>query len=158
MSNLSNFLDVFVQRLGAIYTSGQGYFLLNNVYRIDENNQELKLAKGYGFTLDAANLPVTEQIGCYLELERRITVFHTRKSMALDNDRMRFFEAEKALLEDQRLLLVELQENWDLYYSNDNKITSLKFDGDSGILPVFSNRSDFIKIESQFILSYEEPI
>jgi hypothetical protein len=158
MSNLSNFLDVFVERLEAIYTKGNGYFLLNNVYQLQENNQELKLAKGYGFKLDAANLPATEQIGCYLELERQITVFHTRKSMVLDNDRMRFFEAEKALLEDQRLLLIELQNNWDLYYSNDNKITSLKFDGDSGILPVFDGRSDFIKIESQFILNYEEPI
>jgi hypothetical protein len=79
MSNLSNFLDVFVERLEAIYTKGNGYFLLNNVYQLQENNQELKLAKGYGFKLDAANLPATEQIGCYLELERRITGFQHSK-------------------------------------------------------------------------------
>jgi hypothetical protein len=155
MSNLSNFIDVLVQRLGAVYTQGNGYFLIPNSL---EPNSELKLAKGYGLSIGSGNPPTIQQIGCYLEVQRQITIVHTRKSIALENDRLRVLEAEKALLEDQRLLLVELQENWDLYYSNDNKITSMKFTGDSGIAPIFPGRSDFIKIESQFILDYEEPL
>lgn len=157
MSNLSNFLDVLAQRLEAIYTHGNGYFLLPNPYKL-EGTSDLKLAKGYGIKLEGGNPPNIQQIGCVIEIDRSITIVNTRKSISVENDRMRIFEAEKALLEDQRLLLVELANNWDLYYANENKITSMDYVGDSGIVPVFPERSDMIKIETNFKLNYEESL
>lgn len=156
-SNLSLFYDTLKSRLPDLYPSSQGYKLITKPFTL-EANDELSLARGYGFII-GPGLPATQrEIGCIIEIVRQLTIINTRRAPALELDRDKKFSAEKELLEDQLIILREFEENTGVYAASANLVADINYDSDNGIETVFPGREDFIVIRTTFRFRYKEAL
>lgn len=148
MSKITTIYDALVTRLSAIYTS---HFRLPNAYQV-EQNPESWLLKGYALQVSpATNLNL--KLSCQMSIARQFTVVLTREFKALDLDVTHKSTTEKDLLEDQYLLVKDFEKTVTV---NDPAVAGCIFQGDSGILSVFPDKNNFLKLESIFTIRYFE--
>lgn len=151
MSNISDAYDALVTRLETILPS---HNRLPNPYKPDENaDEQLKLA--WGVQVSTGNNS-ERNISCKLSIERSIIVVLTRRFFAPDLVEDRMEVPEKALLEDQFLVIDDFEKDPTL--NDSTAICKMRYDSDSGIEYVKSDEDNFIKIESTFLIEYFEDL
>lgn len=148
MSTLSTALDSLIAKMGTLFPQ---HTRLPNPYQ-PEQNAEPFLAQGYGIMLGSAqeNRAAQSSVG----VKRRISVIQTRSFIALDSDPSTKESTEKTLIDDQMTLLKDLEVDFTL----GGIVHSMTYSSDSGIAAVYANQKQFLKIETQFSMTYIESL
>jgi len=148
MSNITTIYDLFVTRLGVIYPS---HSKLTNPHKIEENNDML-LKLGYGLRM-GPGLNTKRHLACKASIEREITIVFTRKHFALEQTLTPKQTVEKALLEDQFLLIKDVETYPDL---ENTVIAKIEYVSDRGIEFIYGDKDNFIQLETVFNFEYFE--
>jgi hypothetical protein len=146
MSLVSTILDSFKGRVADLLPN---HIELPNPYQVDSNPENF-LDLGWAVAVGSGENSA-RQTGCSVSIQRTIQVTITRKFIATDIEKVKKFDAVKALLEDAWLVIEDFE------YNNEvNGASRTSYNSDSGIVTVFDNRSDFIKIDLTFSCEYFE--
>jgi hypothetical protein len=124
MSKISQIHDELHTLLANLFTSKK--VLTDGL--VLENNVGLDLANGYGVSIeDGENTNKVQE--CYKTIERTITIPLTKEVYAHNHDKTAFKTAEKAMLEDQYKLIMEIESNEAL----NNLVINADYADDTGI-------------------------
>ena len=151
MSLLSSLIDAIDTRLAVILPS---HHVLTDPYQINRNS-ELSLKQGYGLAINSGT-NTNRQIGCALTIQRDITVTISRNFITREFDQATKETTYKNLIEDQLLVIKEFEKDPSISYTLGNKMTNFVFRNDSGIIPVFDGKFDYLMIQSVFSIEYYE--
>lgn len=151
MSKITQIYDDLIDRMIALYPERSR---LPNPYKPEENS-ELLVKKGWGLCLDAG-VNTNRQVNCSLTIERNIRVVLTQKSYAREMDTQAKASAEKELMEAQFLVIQDFERNPtttpDLY------VAKFVYLSDSGIQFVFTEKDNFLLLDTTFTLEYFEEV
>lgn len=151
MSNISDAFDAIKDLLVATFPN---HLQLVNPYDLNENTTQ-SLLKGWGLAIGPGENS-NRKLSCQLSIKRSINIPLTRvrhgSSLLVGNKETN----EKLLLEDQYLLIKALEK--DPTVNNNEVITSMKFQNDQGIQPVFSENDHYIALVSTFEIEYFEDL
>lgn len=150
MSNISSSYDALKARLVAVLPN---HAILTNPYAPSENS-ESALKQGQGIRLGAATN--SHRAFKLLSVQRTVDVVITRRFYASEMNRTGKETAEKALLEDQFLMLQDIESNPTLGVSS--AVTAFGYESDAGIEYVFSDDKPFLMIVTTFLLEYLESL
>lgn len=148
MSRISDIYDTIVSRLETLYPS---HTKLTNPHKPEENNQKAMI-QGYGLRFGVAE-NTNRCIGGKLSIQREVTVIFTRKIYAKEQDLPPKQTTEKTIFEDQYLMIKDAETYPDL---EDTDIAKFVFTNDSGLEYIFTNKDNFIKLETSFLMEYFE--
>lgn len=125
---------------------------LTNPYNVGANT-EMALKKGFGIAVGPGD-NTNRNLSCKLSVNRSILIKLTTKFYATDLNVDAKEAAEKDLLESQFLIIKSMEKEPTL---NGNLATS-GFVSDSGILRVYDDKDQFLKLESVFNFEYMEDL
>lgn len=151
MSNISDSYDAIVSRVQTLLPS---HTRLSSAYSIDENT-EPALTLGWAIQIQSGENS-KRQLQCDLSIRRSVVIIITRKFYARELDITSKASTEKQLFEDQLLVIKDLEK--DPTVNAPSYIAKFEYVGDSGIQTVFSNKDQFLKLETIFTLEYFESL
>lgn len=120
-----------------------------------EENPEDRIKKGYGIQIGPGE-NTNRNISCKISIKRDMIVVLTRKWFAKELDRDAKEVTEKALLEDQFLVIADFEADPTLGASG--TVVNSAYVSDSGVDFIFTNKDNFIKLETTFSLEYLEDL
>lgn len=150
MSIISNGIDAFVARMQALYPAAQGWQQLPNPYKPEEN-PDIFLKQGWGLAFGSAENS-NRQVNCKYSVARSVTVILCRITDALENDASLKVAADKALFEDQAILINDLEQ--DIAVNGTTMYTRWETDG--GIEYIKGDTDRFLMLRTEFRLEYLE--
>lgn len=151
MSLISTGFDALVARIESVLDASiNGYSRIPNPYNI-EDNTELKLRKGYGVAMLAAE-NTNRQVNCKFSVSRNMEVVLTRLYTGKEEDAPGKSALEKLLLEDQYAIINDLEQ--DISINGSTMYT--RYVSDSGIEFVSGVTGRFFMLKTQFSLEYLE--
>ena len=145
--------DIYDEIVSVLETNYPDHNKLTNPYSIEENNEQA-LRQGYGLAVGPSQ-NTQRFTGCKMSIAREFRVIFTRQVYALEQDIDAKQEADKQLMEDQRLLIKEIEKDPQLDVGS-NGLTKFVFTEDTGIEYVHPEKQSFIKLETIFIMEYIE--
>lgn len=151
MSKIVDSIDALKARIAAVLPNHKE---LTNPYETDENPETI-LKQGFGVRI-REGVNSNRSGSCILSVQRTIEIVLTRKYYAYELNRTAKENTEKALLEDQFLVLQDIEGEPTI--GNSNAVTQFGYTGDSGIEFVFSDEKPFYQLVSQFRLEYLEDL
>ena len=146
MSKVSDVYDALDALVAATLT---GYMKIPNPYVVDQNNN-LILDKGYGITFNDAVNP-QDFSTCKVAIERTFGVILFNRVTTTDHNLAQRATLEKALLEDQFLLLKAVEADPDL----DGSAANARYESDTGIL-MEGDKLRYMFLETVFSIKYIE--
>jgi hypothetical protein len=149
MSKASDAYDALKARVAAVLPS---HFVLPNPYA-PEQNSELALKQGQGVKMLGA-INSNRSLSCQLSLRRGVEVVITRKYFGSEMMTSNKSSIEKALFEDQYLIIKEIEKDPTIALTS--VVVQTRFESDSGIEFVFNDDKPFLMIRSLFTLEYIE--
>lgn len=149
MSKVSDSYDAFKARVSAVLPS---HFVLPNPYAPEQNSENaLRVGQGVKFM---GGLNSNRSLSCQLSIRRQIEVVITRKYYGSELMTANKTTVEKALLEDQYLVINEVEK--DPTNALSSVVVQARFESDSGIEFVFNDDKPFLMIRTIFALEYIE--
>lgn len=149
MSKITTAYDALKARVVALLPT---HLALTNPYA-PEQNTEMALKIGYGIRV-AAGENSKRNLSCVLSVNRGMEIVLTRKYYGSELNRDAKEAAEKALLEDQFLLIKDVEKDPTLALSG--TLCKFEYVGDTGIEFVFNEDKPFLMIVSSFNMEYFE--
>lgn len=146
---ISTAYDEIVTVLNSLY--GSTHKQLENPY-ILEDNDELTLRRGYGFVLQNAT-NTNRLLSNVASIQREVNIILTIKWRGTQKDVSLRQTAEKQLLEDHFLLIEYFTANAGM---NISQVWKMVYNGDSGLEFIFTDKQNYIGIQSNFSLEYSE--
>lgn len=114
-----------------------------------DNNDDLTLNDAYGIHFAFGN-NTFRLVGCRYSLQRSVSIILTRMIRGTHKDIAKIIEIEKYLLEDQRTLVADFSEN-----QNIGAVTIKRnYVSDGGIERIFTDKKNYIMIETTFEVEY----
>jgi len=153
MSNISTAFDQIKLRMQTLFPSGDGWVQMANPYEPEQNTLAV-MNKGWGIALGPGT-NTNRNLSCKLSVQRSISVTIMRRRYANELDIDPKETAEKALLEDQYILIKDFEKTPALNNSTSG-ITRFQFASDAGIENVFAGEEAFIKLVTTYELEYFE--
>ena len=152
MSKATDVFDALVARLAAVLPAHKR---IENPYVI-ENNSERVLNKGQGVAFGPAE-NTQRRLTNQLSVARDFLVTITRKTIKKKTDSSGRAEDIQLLFEDQKLVLDDIEKNTTLL---DSTLSVAKSDyiSDNGLEFIFTEKDNFIKIESVIRVEYIEDL
>jgi len=151
MSIISTAYDAFVTRIETVLdVATNGHTRLSNPYKPDENNERL-LVKGYGIVMGPGS-NTNRQVNCKFSVSRQMEIVLTRQYFAREDDAVSKADTEKALFEDQYLLINDFEQD----ISINGQTMYTRWESDSGIEYVSSATDRFLMLRTTFSLEYLE--
>lgn len=151
MSDITDVYTALQTRLAAIYPNHRR---LTNPYKIDQN-AETNLFLGYGVqVLPGENSK--RNISCKISIQRTFLVILVRKFRSLELDRIGKETTEKALLEDQFLLIKDIESDPNLGVPT--IVARAEWLNDGGISFVFGDKDSYMKLENTVEVEYFEDL
>jgi len=150
MSQISTAYDNFLARVAAVLTSGNGWKQVPNAYAI-EKNPEPYLNQGYAVGFGAGTNTKRLQSRT-VSVAREFFVTICRVNDNLEDEVTGIQTAEKALLEDLKLLIADMETNQTL---NAGEILC-SYVGDGGIESVDGETREILSIKANFLIEYFE--
>lgn len=149
MSAISNIYDAIKTRVATIYPTKRE---LSDSLFID-NNDELSLNDGYAIHF-GTGVNTNRQLGCQYSLQRVITITLTRLIKGTHKDIDKIETIEKLILEDHILLVKDFTENENI----GAVVVKRDYVTDGGIERVFTDKKNFIMMETTFQIEYFEDL
>lgn len=149
MSKASDAYDALKARVAVVLPN---HFILPNPYA-PEQNSELALKQGQGVKFLGA-LNSERSLSCQLSLRRSVEVIVTRKYFGSELMTATKSSVEKALFEDQYLVIREVEKDPSVALTS--VVVQTRFESDSGIEFVFNDDKPFLMIRSLFSIEYIE--
>lgn len=153
MSNISTAFDEIKLRMQTLFPSGDGWIQMANPYEPEQNTLAV-MNKGWGIALGPGT-NTNRNLSCKLSVQRSISVTIMRRRYANELDIDPKETAEKAILEDQYILIKDFEKAPALNNSTSG-ITRFQFASDAGIENVFAGEEAFIKLVTTYELEYFE--
>jgi hypothetical protein len=151
MSIITNAYDALLARIETkLDTAQEGYFRLPNPYKPAENNDRF-LLKGYGIVLGPGQ-NTNRFVNCKFSINRNVTIVLTRQYFAREDDAEGKAVTEKALFEDQYILINDLEQD----ISVNGQTMYTKYEADSGIEYVQGSTDRFLMLRTDFSMEYIE--
>lgn len=150
MSNISTIFDDFKSSVSALLS---GHSQLTNPFDTAQNVESV-LTRGYGIRLGPGN-NTNRNISCKMSVQRELTLIITRKAYAQELNITGKESVEKQILEDQYLVIKAVQQSPTL---GSSAITKIDYSSDNGIEFIFTDRDNFLKIETVFTVEYFEEL
>lgn len=149
MSTISTAFDKIITKVSTELSSHARLTQPNKI----EQNPERILALGYGVAFGGAT-EADLQLGCDYVLNRNINILISRKYFAHEFDIESKQVTEKALFEDEKLILDAFASDNNL----DGTVVDFKFISDDGLEFVFTEKDQFMFISMNYELTYLEPV
>lgn len=153
MSNISTAFDAIKTRMQALFPEAQGWVQMANPYEPEQNTLAVH-NKGWGIAL-GPGVNTNRNLSCKLSVQRQVIVTFLRRRYANELDIEPKETAEKAILEDQFVLIKDFEKTPALNNSTSG-ITRFQFASDAGIENVFAGEEAFIKLVTTYELEYFE--
>lgn len=153
MSNISTAFDQIKLRMQTLFPEASGWVQMANPYEPEQNTLAV-MNKGWGIALGPGT-NTNRNLSCKLSVQRSISVTIMRRRYANELDIDPKETAEKALLEDQYILIKDFEKAPALNNSTSG-ITRFQFASDAGIENVFAGEEAFIKLVTTYELEYFE--
>lgn len=151
MSLISDGFDALILRVETVLDAAtNNYTRLPNPYNV-EDNTEIKLRKGYGVALQAAE-NTNRQVNCKFSVSRTMEVVLTRLYTGYEENAVEKASTEKLLLEDQYKIINDLEQ--DVTINGTTMYTRWETDG--GLEYVSGETGRFLMLKTQFSLEYLE--
>lgn len=152
MSKASDVYDAIYTVVSGLFTSVSGYRELSDPVLID-NNDEMSLAKGYSVYFGVAS-NTNRQLDCKYSIQRDVMITLTRAVRGTHKDVAAMKTIDKALLEDQHLLIKNFEQNYNI-----GTVTARRdFVTDGGIERVLGENKMFTMIQTVFQIEYFEDL
>ncbi len=148
MSKVTTLYEDLIAKMVSLYPDHKR---LHNPYSVSENNERF-LQKGWGIQVLSGNNS-QRQVSCQLSVERDFGIVLSRKWFSMEQRTAQKETAEKALLEDQFLLLDAFSGAADQI---SDAIVRSQFVSDSGILFVTGEKDNFIHVVTLVRIEYFE--
>lgn len=153
MSNISTAYDTIRTTIAGILPD---HVELSNPYFIDRD-ADLNFTKAWALGFGDGNNS-NRQISCHLTIQRDFIFVVTRKIFKTSHRAIDIrIDVEKALFEDQFLVIKELEKNPAINASSSG-IAKIEFVQDGGLEFVRSDRTDLIMIQTIMSLEYFEDL
>jgi hypothetical protein len=146
MSEITTIFDTLVTRTQALLPS---HVRLSNPYTLEQNNEQ-KLRQGWGLAV-LGGVNTERSVSCISSVARSVEIKITRKVYALEQDQSKKADADKALLEDLQLIVDDLEKNYTL---TTGKFIA-KYISDSGIVPIFVEKDNFLSLVISVTVEYQ---
>lgn len=159
MSAISLAYDALNTLIGTTLPAASGWAELINPY-VPESNDELTYEKAWGLAFGAGNNS-NRVIGCEMSIQRSFTVTLCRKTFAgvLNRGPEQLIArktAEKALFEDLKLIVNELEKN--VTVNNSTPIIKTVYVADSGLEFIRDDSHNLLMIRAEFQTEYFEKL
>ena len=148
MSIISSAYEAIETKLDSLFSATHKKI---NYPQVIENNDTLTLARGYGFYISFSS-NTEKMVSCQLSLLREVNILLTIVNRGTHLDTNIRETAEKQLLEDQFTLIKALEKEPTVQ----DQLAYFKFSSDNGIEQVFDDKSNYLVIESTFLMEYFE--
>jgi hypothetical protein len=125
---------------------------LTNPYNVGANTEK-SLIQGWGIAIGPAE-NTFRNISCKVSLNRSMIIILTRKFYAMDLNVIGKETVEKLLMEDQHEIIKAVESEPSISGVSINA----SYISDTGILRVFEDKDQFLKIESIFNFEYTEDV
>jgi hypothetical protein len=135
-----------------IETALPGMVQIPNPYEL-EKTANIILRKGYGIAFGPAT-NTERQLGCQLSIEREFAVILTKEVTATDHDSSGREAIEKAIFEEQYLLIKAIEQSPDLSGS----ASRARYLSDNGLEYVGLENSRYFVLQSTFACEYFEQL
>lgn len=151
MSIISTAYDALLTRVETVLdVATNGHTRLPNPYKPEENNERF-LVKGYGIVMGAGS-NTQRLVNCKFTVNRQMEIVLTRQYFAREDDASAKADTEKALFEDQYLLINDFEKD----ISINGQTMYTRWESDSGIEYVSANTDRFLMLRTIFSLEYLE--
>lgn len=150
MSNISTAFDNFKSMVASLLTS---HLAITNPYAVEENT-EGALTIGYGVIFGAAE-NTNRLVGCKMSVRRDFRLVITRKFYAQELNITGKEDAAKSLFEDQKLVIAYVEKNPTI---GSSAIAKIDYVSDNGIEFVFTEKDNYLKLETVFRVEYFETL
>lgn len=121
-----------------------------NPFEIESNNERF-LRDGFALYYGAGSSDI-EEFPTFQVYIRSVQVVLIKSIFKNRSDDQAYQDIQKSLLEDQNTLITSLAKS----RAFDSNVISLEFANDNGIESVFSDKFNFLKLDSTFELRYRE--
>jgi len=148
MSVISTVYDTVDTHLGTLFSGTHKKFYDPRELGV---NDTYALGRGYGFYLGPGN-NTNRNISCKLSVQRELVVSLSIINRGTAKDISIRQTAEKQLLEDHFTLIKSFEQDPTL----EDLLAKLIYSGDNGIENVFTDRNNYLVIESSFDIEYFE--
>jgi hypothetical protein len=150
MSNISTAFNDFKTRLSTLLPNHIG---LTNPYASEQNTAGA-LNLGYGVVLGAGT-NTKRLMGCKLSVSRNFNLILTRKYYAQELNITGKETTAKDLFEDQKLIIAYVEKNPTI---QSTAIAKMEYDSDNGIEFIFTEKDNYLKLETVFRVEYFETL
>jgi hypothetical protein len=150
MSKISTAFDDFKNKIIALLAS---HVQLTNPYAVEENT-EGALNQGFGVIFGAGE-NTRRLVGCKMSVARNFNLVLTRKFYAQELNISGKETTAKDLFEDQKTVILEIEKNPTI---GSTAIAKIDYVNDNGIEFVFTEKDNYLKLETTFRVEYFETL
>lgn len=151
-TKITTIYDKFITDLGTLFPN---HNRLTNPYTPAENS-ELDLKQGFGLVV-GQGVRESVEIGCTrFWVSRSVIIVLTRKFLVREFDVTSKATEEKNLLEDHYALVNFYEKNPQMEIAS--SVVDISWESDTGIEFVFTEKDNYLKIETTFSFKYNETI
>lgn len=144
--------DVYDQIASVISTALSAYTRLPNPYILDENS-ELFMSKGFAVGVGPGQ-NTERHVGCFTSIRRSFQFALMNKVVTTETNLTSLAAQEKALMEDQFLVIKALEKDPNLNAS----ASSCKYASDSGIEFIEGERGKYFLVTTELTVEYFEQL
>lgn len=127
------------------------YTKIVNPYQLDDN-PEILMRSGYGILMGPA-INRNRILSCKVSIERTFSMFLVNHITTTPNQKVNMANLEKAIMEDQFLILKDIELNASLTAAE-----RAAYQGDGGIEFLEGESSRHLLLETQFLVEYFEDL
>jgi hypothetical protein len=150
MSKITDAFDALQNKIKAVLPA---HIQIPNPYKPEENNEQ-QLTKGWGLRIGGGE-NTQRALNCQMSIRRSFILVLTRKVRANEMNIGGKESAHKQIFEDQALVIKALESDPSLGMTS---IANAIFTDDNGLEYVFTDKDNFVKLESTVQVEYFENI